>query len=234
MTKRILFTFLCLHFAGIMLAQDQDTIYFNRKWQQTIKDSGYYYRIQKYNVDEKLFYVKDYYPNHALQMSGKYISFDPQIRQGKFFWFFSNGNLRQVTEYNHNEVIDVIISFDEQGNMLESVEWADVDTPPEFPGGLGNFLQYIDDNLRYPKKAIRNRKQGRVVVTFVLDKEGVPTKIKVTKSIDPILDKEAVRVIESSPKWRPAIHKGEKVEVPILIPINFTLKKKSAKSFHSN
>jgi TonB family protein len=234
MTGRILFTLLGLHVACFLFAQNQDTIYFNRTWQETVKDSGYYYRVQYFNEEEKLFYVKDYYPNHGLQMSGKYLSFDPQVRQGKFFWFFSNGQLRQVTEYDHNEVIDVITSFDEQGNMMESIEWADVDTPPEFPGGIENFLNYIDDNLRYPRKAVKNGIQGRVVVSFVLDKEGKPDKIKVRKSVDPMLDKEAIRVIEKSPRWKPAIHHGNLVEMPILIPINFILKKNSYKSFHSN
>lgn len=233
MSFRVLFLLIGLLVASNLLAQNQDTVYFNNVWQETVRDSAYYYRIQYFNEDDTLFYVKDYYPNHQLQMSGTYVSFEPQIRQGKFFWFFSNGKLRQVTEYDQNEIIDVITSFDEQGNKMESVEWAEVDTPPEFPGGLGNFLNYVDDNLRYPRKAFRQGIQGRVVVSFLLDTDGKPGNIKITKSVHPILDKEAVRVIKKSPAWKPARHNGQLVEIPILIPINFILKKNS-KGFHSN
>lgn len=232
MTNKIFFTLLGVVFAFSIYAQNADTIYFNQVWQETVSDSAYYYRVQYFNEDDKLFHVRDYYPNDVLQMTGSYVSFDPQIRQGKFFWFYSNGNLRQVTEYNQNEIIDIITSFDEQGNMIESFAWADVDTPPEFPGGLENFLRYIDDNLRYPKKAVKKGIQGRVVVAFVLDKEGKPDRVRVTKSANPMLDSEAIRVIKNSPAWKPSFHQGESVEVSLLIPIDFILRKKEGRGLH--
>lgn len=78
-------------------------------------------------------------------------------------------------------------------------------------------------NIKYPTKAIENKIQGRVIVQFVVNKDGSISGAKVVRSVDPDLDKEALRVINSMPQWKPGMNKGEIVSVKYTIPVMFRL-----------
>lgn len=101
------------------------------------------------------------------------------------------------------------------------------DEMPEFPGGTGALMKYLMENVRYPAEAMAKKQQGRVVVRFVVDKDGSIRDAKVIRAIDPLLDAEAVRVVESMPKWKPARVKGEDVNCKFTVPITFSLTKGS-------
>lgn len=92
-----------------------------------------------------------------------------------------------------------------------------------FPGGKVSLLKYLKNNLKYPPAAKYYRKQGRVVCTFTVVEDGSITNIKVAQSIDPALDKEAVRVIKAMPRWNPAKENGVPVKINYFLPINFSL-----------
>lgn len=92
-----------------------------------------------------------------------------------------------------------------------------------FPGGKVALLKYLKTNLRYPPAAKYYRKQGRVVCTFTVVEDGSITNIKVAQSIDPALDKEAVRVIKAMPRWNPAKENGVPVKINYFLPITFSL-----------
>lgn len=100
-----------------------------------------------------------------------------------------------------------------------------IDGPfPEFPEGEEAFIQYLNENLVYPKSAFERKVEGKVVVSFVVEADGSITNVKVANSVDEDLDKEAVRVVKAMPKWIPGKHKGK--AVPVLfrcLPINFQL-----------
>ncbi|MBB6127514.1 energy transducer TonB [Mucilaginibacter lappiensis] len=96
-----------------------------------------------------------------------------------------------------------------------------IDQVPEFPGGLYKFSKYLDKNLKYPKEAKENNIQGRVTVTFVVEKDGSLSDSKVTKSLTPETDAEAIRLIKNSPKWIPGKQGGRPVRVLYSIPITF-------------
>lgn len=99
-----------------------------------------------------------------------------------------------------------------------------VEQMPSFPGGQGALLEYLAKNIHYPAVAEENRVQGRVIVTFVVERNGSITEAKVTKSVDPSLDKEALRVIRSMPNWIPGRLKGgEAVRVKYTTPVTFRL-----------
>lgn len=98
-----------------------------------------------------------------------------------------------------------------------------VEVPAQFRGGMQAFYEYVGKSLNYPKKARKKKIQGKVVVQFVIDKNGEIIDVEVIKSLHPLLDAEAVRVIQSSPKWIPATHEGKKVKIRMTMPINFTL-----------
>ena len=87
-----------------------------------------------------------------------------------------------------------------------------VEVQPEFPGGMDGLMKYLAKNLRYPAKAKANKVQGRVVLKFIVDKQGCISDVKVVKSLDPECDAEAIRLIKNMPKWIPGKIDGEPVE----------------------
>ena len=98
-----------------------------------------------------------------------------------------------------------------------------VETMPEFPGGIGKLMEYVAMNVRYPKEAEEKGIQGRVIATFVVEKDGCITNVEISKSVDPALDAEALRVINAMPKWTPGTQDGGPVRVKFTIPVSFRL-----------
>lgn len=94
---------------------------------------------------------------------------------------------------------------------------------PEFPGGMKEMLKFLQENVKYPENAMRNNVQGRVIVQFVIEKDGTPTEFKVLRSVDPDLDAEALRVMKAMPKWKPGMQKGQVVRVKFTVPVSFKL-----------
>jgi protein TonB len=98
-----------------------------------------------------------------------------------------------------------------------------VEVMPSFPGGQGALMQWLSKNIKYPVVAEENGVQGRVVVTFVVEKDGSITDVNVVKSVDPSLDKEAQRVVKSMPHWIPGKQNGSAVRVKYTVPVTFKL-----------
>lgn len=99
-----------------------------------------------------------------------------------------------------------------------------VEEMPIFPGGTRAMVKYINSNLNYPQEAKEKSIIERVVVDFVIEKDGKVSNAVVRRPINPILDKEAIRIIQSMPKWSPGKQKGIPVRVSYAVPINFKLK----------
>lgn len=98
-----------------------------------------------------------------------------------------------------------------------------VEQMPSFPGGISGLMTYLNQNTRYPAVAQENCVQGRVVVSFVVGKDGHISDVTVLRSVDPSLDKEAVRVIRNMPRWTPGKQGGEPVKVRYNVPVSFRL-----------
>ena len=98
-----------------------------------------------------------------------------------------------------------------------------VEQMPSFPGGPQALMQWLSDNVRYPVVAQENGVQGRVVVSFVVERDGSITDVKVVRSVDPSLDKEAARVVKSMPRWIPGKQNGQAVRVKYNVPVAFRL-----------
>ena len=98
-----------------------------------------------------------------------------------------------------------------------------VEQMPSFPGGPSALMQFLSSNIKYPVVAEENGVQGRVVCTFVVERDGSITDVRVIKSVDPSLDKEAVRVVKSMPKWIPGKQNGSAVRVKYTVPVTFRL-----------
>ena len=98
-----------------------------------------------------------------------------------------------------------------------------VEQMPSFPGGMGALMSWLSQNIKYPVIAAENGVQGRVIVQFVVEKDGSITDVKVAKSVDPSLDKEAARVVGSMPHWIPGKQNGSAVRVKYTVPVTFKL-----------
>ncbi|MDD4609784.1 MAG: energy transducer TonB [Bacteroidaceae bacterium] len=131
----------------------------------------------------------------------------------------------------------VIESSEETGEAVEIKEVEVIEEPepeeqtvfvvvedmPKFPGGMGACLKYLGQNIKYPTIAQENGIQGRVVVQFIVNKDGSIVNPVVVRSVDPYLDKEALRVIKSMPKWTPGKQRGKAVRVKYTVPVTFRL-----------
>ena len=116
-------------------------------------------------------------------------------------------------------------AFKAEGTFIPNDEPAFdvVEEMPQFPGGAPALLEFLSKNIRYPKEAFESNVQGRVLATFVVEKDGSISETKVVKAVDPMLDEEAIRVLNSMPNWTPGKQSGKAVRVKYTVPINFRL-----------
>ena len=147
------------------------------------------------------------------------------------------------------EIIDIVendadIEEDIMASNEDNDEWVDIDSydivevepepeeeevfmvvedQPEFPGGTAALLEYLRKNIKYPAICRENNIQGRVIVSFVVNKDGGIVDPEVIKGVNPSLDKEALRVISTMPKWKPGYQRGKPVRVKYTVPVNFRL-----------
>jgi len=98
-----------------------------------------------------------------------------------------------------------------------------VEQMPSYPGGMGALMQYLSSNIKYPVIAEENGIQGRVICTFVVERDGSITDVRIAKSVDPSLDKEAMRVVSKMPRWIPGKQNGSAVRVKYTLPVTFRL-----------
>ena len=112
----------------------------------------------------------------------------------------------------------------------ENVEFVVVEEMPVFRNGNADLMRYLSENIKYPTVSAEQGVQGRVVVQFVVGVHGEILNPVVVKSVDPYLDKEAIRVISSMPKWKPGMQKGQPVRVKYTVPVTFRLDGKDIKS----
>lgn len=105
----------------------------------------------------------------------------------------------------------------------ENVVFQVVETMPSFPGGDAALFKFLSDNVKYPVIAQENGIQGRVICQFVVNRDGTIVDVVVVRPVDPSLDKEAIRVIKSMPRWTPGRQRGKAVRVKYTLPVNFRL-----------
>ena len=109
------------------------------------------------------------------------------------------------------------------GQVRENIYGDVVEQMPSFPGGTQALFEYLKENVTYPEECEETCVQGRVVVSFVVERDGSITEAKVVKSVYPALDNEALRVVNGMPKWMPGKQNGNSVRTKYTIPINFRL-----------
>ncbi|MDD3040938.1 energy transducer TonB [Bacteroides sp.] len=126
--------------------------------------------------------------------------------------------IMSLTVYAHSTKADV------NPNQSDDKVYKRVNVMPSYPGGAEGILSFIAKNIRYPKDALESGKQGTVICEFIINKDGSFSDIVVKKSIFPSLDKEAIRVIKSFPKWKPGLEDGKAVRILYSLPVNFRIR----------
>ena len=123
-----------------------------------------------------------------------------------------------VHEIKTSDITDIKIKKTDTDTIYNVVEVA-----PEFPGGMDKMASYLSENIKYPEEAKEKGVSGRVFISFVIEKDGLVTDVKVMRSIGGGCDEEAVRVVKAMPKWKPGLQKGKPVRVSYVLPIFFKL-----------
>lgn len=116
------------------------------------------------------------------------------------------------------------VNYNKSENIQSETVFETVDENPAFPGGFPALQAFLMENLKYPRKAQKKSIEGRVMVSFVVGKDGKITDVKNRNNVHPLLDAEAVRVVKLMPKWTPGIKNGRAVRVRYTLPITFRLR----------
>lgn len=132
--------------------------------------------------------------------------------------------IMSTEELGQQVEIKYVAPAEEEEEPEEQQIFEIVEESPEFPnGGMSGLMQYLSKNIKYPAIAQENGTQGRVIVQFVVNKDGSIVDAKVMRSVDPYLDKEALRVISGMPKWKPGKQRGKAVRCRFTVPVMFRL-----------
>ena len=127
------------------------------------------------------------------------------------------------TEADEKTVIDITPVFQEKEEEVETEVFFIVEEMPEFPGGDKALVRFLASSVNYPVMAQENGVQGTVTVSFVIERDGSVSDVSILRSIDPSLDKEALRVVKTLPRWKPGKQRGKPVRVSYRVPIAFKL-----------
>lgn len=114
-------------------------------------------------------------------------------------------------------------AVDNAAGQEQPIKFTVVQKIPEFPGGWSAFMQWLTKNLKYPRQAQQRKIQGMVVVSFIVNKDGTVSDVKVSTSVDPLLDREALRVMKMMPKWKPGMDHNKVCRTMVAVPVVFQL-----------
>jgi TonB family protein len=142
--------------------------------------------------------------------------------EGKIILF--EGKPAIITDYDNMEILEPVgdppPGYDPKKDLINQV-YSSVDKQPEFPGGTEGLNSWLKRNLKWPNPS--KDVSGKVLVSFVVERDGSLTNIRVTKGLEPEFDTEAIRVIRASPKWIPGMNNGKHVRVAYTVPVSFSI-----------
>ncbi|KQN38115.1 hypothetical protein ASE92_01340 [Pedobacter sp. Leaf41] len=132
-------------------------------------------------------------------------------------------NYQKLSDINIIGYSSPVESGSEEDKLDKVFDFVSIEKQPEFPGGISKFYEYLSKTIKYPKLAQENNVQGKVFLSFIVEKDGSLSDALITRGLGSGLDEEALRVINGSPKWNPGITDGKPVRVKYNINVNFTL-----------
>lgn len=229
----------CIH------AKAQDTVYLDADYKEVKQGAPYeFYRLTSPAKKGKDIVIYDTYLKSGLQISHVelYVSYYPTFlnrKVGEELHWYASGQMKSVANYVDGELDGPVTCYWENGQVrrrdvykkgkLKKGEMWDengkkIDHLPFFRrAGCDKWSSYMINNLTYPSNARKKKIQGRVLAEFIIDEEGNISDIKITKSVDPELDAEVVRLIKNSPPWHPMIVEGIATRSYFTLPVSFRL-----------
>ena len=145
----------------------------------------------------------------------KIVENDANIEETEVATSEDKGEAVQVVSTGPAVVVEEVVEEEQIFQVVEEM--------PSFPGGDAECMRFFNKNIKYPTIAQENGIQGRVILQFVVNKDGSIVDVVVARSVDPYLDKEAVRVVNMMPKWKPGKQRGKPVRVKFTLPVTFRL-----------
>lgn len=145
----------------------------------------------------------------------KIVENDANIEETDIATSEDKGEAVQVVSTGPAVVVEEVVEEEQIFQVVEEM--------PSFPGGDAECMKFLSKNIKYPTIAQENGIQGRVILQFVVNKDGSIVDVTVARSVDPYLDKEAVRVVNMMPKWTPGKQRGKPVRVKYTLPVMFRL-----------
>jgi TonB family protein len=219
-----------------------ETKYFDKEWNES-SSKNYQTKREIYKVNNTLYNIKDYYKDKYLEMTGSLSKLYPEVENGTFVFYNKKGKILEEIDYLDSEPMNtfrrkgksrkVDVDYNFKLNYYERVGlYTPIDRSKSFETEQmptfkddphTSFRTYIQQNLRYPKLAFKYKKSGTVHVSFIVTEDGSVDDVEVVRSVNKTLDKEAVRVIRNSPKWKPGLKNGIPVNVNFTFPVSFLL-----------
>ncbi len=157
----------------------------------------------------------NYYKDGGLDYKGRYLS---GLAQGEWTYYFKSGEVSSVEKYKEGKM-ESFQFYDADGKALESTNY---EVEPSFPGGQKAMTEFIQKNIVYPEKAVEMGVKGTVYVQFVVATDGSIELVNVSKSVHPLLDIEAMRVVKLMPTWLPGKLHNRPIKVRLTVPIQFS------------
>lgn len=206
--------------------------YCDGKWTLQQDDVIYFYGIYEHGICKK-FYREDLTTGDIENVIGdisymlnkiienNYNDLECMIERNNAKWEWWNVEKEEEKEKPQalTEQTDEVVYENSENQEVFDI----ADTMPEFQGGMSELMKYLENNIKYPTIAQKNGTQGRVIVKFVVNQDGSIVDPVVMRSVDPDLDKEAIRLISSMPKWKPGRIDNKNVRVRYTLPVTFKL-----------
>lgn len=175
-----------------------------------------------------------YFVQGELKMRGHFVDNELSVQHGEFSYFYQNGQLESKGRYENGAKIGVWERWNPNGSPKAERFYSgykfgdepilDPDEMPYFAGGHESLAKYLAENLQYPEAAMVSEMQGEVHLSFVINKVGDVERVMVMNSLDVSLDKEAIRLVQNMPTWKPGQKNGKLVNTQLAMPIVFKLK----------
>lgn len=189
-----------------------------------VRDGQFVEYMESGDVLEETFYVNGsksgvnnrYYPGGKAWFIGE---FTAGLQIGEHRWFNEDGSKHRIEKYSNGKLIEGFC-YTKSG---DDTTYFPEEEMAEFPGKQEALYKFIAKNVKYPKECIEKEIEGRVFVKFVIDQKGYIKDSQIIRSVHPLLDAEALRVVNSMPKWKPALMEGKPVKVEFKLPISFKL-----------
>ena len=208
-------------------AQSGDRIYLNAVLEETSKSKATYYR-EPAGVQGDHYLGRTYSMDGVLKCEGSYVDEALRIEDGVFTFYHTNGKVESTGRYVKGLKTGVWLRYDKWGRdlaekvydpePLKDILYTRAEVMPEYPGGERAMIEFLRTRVQDPDGV---RMKGRATASFVVEKDGSLTEVKVTDGMGDPFDERMVDALEGSPKWRPGLDQGRPVRVQMRVPVKF-------------